>query len=124
MTAKTDKGRLRSFVYHDHIMTRPPRYPIPGDHGILAYTTDGPVFHFLPNYMGRTFTQSCKFWLIANTIVLPFICSDLSGFALNRTVENAEYHFHQLLAWADDSNIALVEGGDYPHHLGILQYVE
>lgn len=99
-------------------MLKPPRYPVPGDGGIIAYTPNGAIYHSLPVYMEGTFTKACKFWLIANSIALSYYTPNLDHNLA--TLEFAEATLHKLLRWAEESNIVVAEGGRHPHHVSIL----
>ena len=56
-------------------MTSPPKFPIPGDGGIIGFNNGTAIFHNLPDHSLRTFSEACRFFLIANEITLAYLAT-------------------------------------------------
>lgn len=92
-----------SFFSQRNVMKSPPSFPIPGDEKVIGFECDthAAIFHRLPDYMGRTFSAACQFYLIANEITLNYLVEDEDQTRGNLSLARAEAIYHKLLEWSD-----------------------
>lgn len=98
-----------SFYTQRTMLRSPPKYPIPGDGSPIGLDLDTrqPIFHLLPDYMGKTFTAACQFMLIANEVTIHHLVEDEEQERRRQDVQFAETIYHRLLVWSNKASLRL-----------------
>jgi hypothetical protein len=101
---------LQSHHYRDQPALYPPSLPIPG--------RDEPVAQ-LPDYMGNTFPESCRFESIRARLILTY---NANGWDAERIpLKFAESVYQEFLAWMDSSPVAVARDDKGEHHVLVLR---
>ena len=104
-------------------MTSCPKFAIPGSDFPIGKSFNVAVRHDLPNYMGQTFTKSCKLWQIVNEIALSYYAPGRQGYTSRHQfpLEFAEAKYRQLLQLVDGLGDGEVACNETSHHENIFR---
>jgi hypothetical protein len=104
-------------------MTSCPKFAIPGSDFPIGKSSNVAVRHDLPDYMGQTFTKSCKLWQIVNEIALSYYAPGRQGDTSRHQfpLEFAEAKYRQLLQLVDGLGDSEVAWNETSHHENVFR---